>query len=183
MRASFFAVWTRAPGYVHLASDRTSGQDCVTANYLLVGALPDGTGFDEAIWTIVFPDHALGRLFDRSRQTDPVPTMLEAHRNILKARVADVLPNLWAATREFYLPASRGVFLCQLFATRVAVRGQDRAMLVFARTWLDNLDLRDDQLPIAINAADGEEKMGASFLLPLPLRRIFLPEVRPTAAR
>ncbi|MBV9016383.1 MAG: hypothetical protein JO058_12095, partial [Alphaproteobacteria bacterium] len=143
--------------------------------YLLVGSLPDGIGIDEALWTIIFPDHALGRLFERSRPTDPIATMLTAHRNALKARVADLMPNFFGATREFYLPSCRGVFICQLFGTQTPVRGQDQAMFVFARTWLDNLDLRDDQLPIAVDAADGEDKMGDSFLLPLPLRRIFLP--------
>jgi hypothetical protein len=43
-------------------------------------------------------------------------------------------------------------------------------MFVFARTWLDDLDLRSDQVPVAVDAADGEDKMGDSFLLPLPLR-------------
>lgn len=102
--------------------------------------------------------------------------MLAAHRNVLKARVADLMPNFFGATQEFYLPARRGVFVCQLFGTPKVVRGQDKAMFVFARTWLDDLDLRDDQLPVAVDAADGEDKMGDSFLLPLPLRRIFLPE-------
>jgi hypothetical protein len=151
------------------------GQECVAAQYLLVGALPDGTGFDSNSWTIVFPDHALGRLFDRWRQADLIATMREAHRNLLKARMAEVMSHFLGAatrtsTRKFYLPASRGVFLCQLLGT--LTRDRREQMLVFARTWLDDLDLRDSQLPIAVDAADGEATMGDSFLLPLPLRRI-----------
>ena len=87
-------------------------QASVCAHYLLVGALPDGTGFDEALWTVVFPDHALGRLFDRWRQVNLIATMREAHRNLLKARMAEVMPDFSYRdrTREFYLPAGRGVF-------------------------------------------------------------------------
>jgi hypothetical protein len=88
-------------GLPSVPEDAGLGQNQISANYLLVGALPDRVGFDEALWTIVFPDHALGRLFDRSRPTDPISTMLAVDRNVLKARVADLMPNFFGVPESF----------------------------------------------------------------------------------
>jgi hypothetical protein len=96
--------------------------------------------------------------------------MIEAHWAMLRARVADVGP-YFDERREFLLPSTHGAFLCSAITGDVPEYG--RIPYAHVRTWLDRDQLRDDQRPIPVPAGEGERRMGDSYLLPAPLRRIF----------
>jgi hypothetical protein len=88
----------------------------------------------------------------------------------LRARVADLGP-YFDERREFLLPSTHGAFLCS--ALTGDVTGYGRIPYAHVRTWLDRDQLRDDQRPIPASASEGDKRMGDSYLLPAPLRRIF----------
>jgi hypothetical protein len=66
--------------------------------------------------------------------------------------------------RGFLLPAGPGAFMCEIFGGRDKSLGGSHAMWAVARTWLDANALHDDQIPIAVDAGDGDARMGEGFL-------------------
>jgi hypothetical protein len=149
--------------------DRSLSQNCITANYFLAGSLPGGIKRGDGLWSIEFSDHALGRLIQRGG-TDIVAAMLEAHHSILRARVDD-LRACFSDGVSFRLPAGPGVFVCTMSARRdIGIR--EISAHALARTWIHADMLHDNQHPIAVDAVAGEERIGDSFLLPAPLRKI-----------
>jgi len=90
--------------------------------------------------TIIFPDHAIGRLIERSRDADPISTMIEAHRTMLRARVAD----LGRTSMNARIPATvyAWAFLCSALTGDVTGYG---AFLMPCPNVADRDQLRDDQ--------------------------------------
>ena len=155
------------------AADPGLRQDNVVAEYLIAGALVHrGGDITAGLWTLEFTDHSLGRMLQRSPHADPVNVMVAAHRNILKARVDDLRAVMSTMRGTFLLPAGPGAFVCEVICGPDQSLGNSHSMFVTARTYLDADMLFETQVSIAVDARDGESRMGDSFLLPFPLRRM-----------
>jgi hypothetical protein len=175
------AVWSvvRPYGSINITKNRPPrlAQDCAVVDYLMVGMFPspDGkitAGIRTGLWTLEVPDHALGRLLDRSPGADLDEVLFDAHHAALSARLDD--DQVRAAlddrhARSFMLPAGDGVFRCEIIRAEDA--SQDLALQVhlFAHTWLHDDQLYDDQVPVLVAGTEGN-RLGQSVLLPAPLR-------------
>jgi hypothetical protein len=152
-------------------------QECVVVEYFIVGQLPGMIGKGMGFWSIAFKDHALGRLFERNRNCDGAAVLLDAHRAILKARVSDLADCFADPQKSFLLPAGKGVFVCTAHMGADVSNRDQPMMSVLAKTYLDEGILRDDQRPLAVDAAFGQNRVGDNFLLPIPLRRIEIKKI------
>jgi hypothetical protein len=150
--------------------DPSDGRACVTANYLYVGVLDGVPHQAEGLWTLEIPDHALGRLLHRS-PADPMASVMAAHHAALRLRYADVFQgDRLDGDYSFLVPAGPGAFICTMVHGEDTSQQDGLSVHVRAHTWLSDDMLRDDQTPLD-NGLPGD-RMGDSWLLPAPLRRI-----------
>jgi hypothetical protein len=175
------ALWAalRPRGHV-LSCPKTEGekQDCVTANYVLAGAI-DGPGRGgrgiTGLWSVEVPDHALLRVLQRNPGADLTAVLLDAHRAVLRLPTDDIVRRAFLdiASRDeptpgFLMAAGGGVFICEFHFARAA-SNKEYMIGVRAVTWLHNDQLRDDQRPEPEGVPD--QRLGDGILLPLPLRQ------------
>lgn len=166
------AVWSviKAREAVAVEPDEPGfAQACVTMNYAVAGG-PD-KGVAEGLWTIEVPDHALGRLLQRAPGLDIDAALRGAHFALLGA-VQDSVP-LARRDARFMVPAGPGVFMCSALSGPDISTGGQINVHIHAHTWLHSDQLRDDQEAALIVAAGaGQPRLGQSWLLPFPLRRV-----------
>jgi hypothetical protein len=137
-------------------------QDCVAVHFILAGKLPNDDAFCSGMWTLEVPDHALGRLFQRSGGADPAACIMEAHHVLLRLRMKDVVTD----GLTFSVRAGPGAFHSRLL---VGTDDDDQGLIVSARTWVADGQLFDNQV---VHVGEGKpgERLGDTYLLPLPLR-------------
>jgi hypothetical protein len=100
-------------------------------------------------WILEVPDHALGRLLQRSPQADLGDCLTEAAAGFLDAG-ADPIRNAAKHDHPIYLRAGDGAFLTEVIST-----GDDDGSVVLyarARTYLSNTMLGASQVPIGAAA-------------------------------
>jgi hypothetical protein len=140
-------------------------QNCAVIDYLLVGAGPNETaGISDGLWTLQVTEHALQRALQRNRRdADLTEVLFDAHRNLL------CVPRALVPDRdEFFLPAGDGVFVCRMVLGSLADHGLHQH--AYARTWLHNDQLHDNQTPVSLTGP--YPSLGDGCLLPMPLRKI-----------
>jgi len=162
----------KARGSLFLGVDDPSlTQNCVTVDYWLVMRNRErgvARGAD-GMWTIEAQDHALCRLAQRTRVTDPAALegfLWEAHRYVLGLPEQIPEPGI-----SFLVPAGPGGFVCE-FSYGCDYERNDRVSLhVRAITWVHRDQFYADQVPPALARPDAPS-LGGTWLLPYPLRRI-----------
>jgi hypothetical protein len=151
--------------------DPSDAQNCITVNYVIAGDI-DGIPYQaDGLWTLEIPDHALAQLLHRSA-ADPTASVAAAHHAALRLRQGDVFRG--GATDldfRFLVPAGPGAFVCGIQHGPDASIGNAMSVHVRAHTWLSDDMLRDDQTPLIDDGLPGD-RIGDSWLLPAPLRRI-----------
>jgi hypothetical protein len=77
---------------------------------------------------------------------------------------------------NFLVPAGPGAFICSLKSGRDVSRAYEPMLRVSAHTWLSDDMLRDDQTPLIDDGSPGD-RLGDSWLLPAPMRRVTMNHV------
>jgi hypothetical protein len=146
-------------------------QDCITVNYILVGCLTANTAHrGDGLWSLEVPDHALGRLLQRTA-ADPTAILFAAHHAAWRLHVEQVVPDHeYDPNYQFLPPAGAGAFVC---STRV---GEDTSlgtpsMHLYAHTWLAADMLHEGQVPLCDDGLPGA-RLGDGWLLPAMLRKV-----------
>jgi hypothetical protein len=105
------AVWSflrpRERSAIASSDPRFENQGAVSVESIVAGRLAGGKCLSSHIWTVEFSDHALGRLWQRSR-LDFDKTVYAAHKAALSASEAQVRKQ----QERLLLPAPGGAFLC-----------------------------------------------------------------------
>jgi hypothetical protein len=172
-------VWSAtsntAPDTAHMGLS----QNCVTVNCIIAGAMPGGIGIETGLWTLGIPDHALGRAIERSRLLHPGTIIREAHTNLLNLPAQSLALNNGniETERGFFVKAGAGAFRCEMQGDKD--NNDEISVFAFARTWIDDARLYEDQVPLCERGEPGD-RLGDNWLLPRPLRRIV--EVTPNQA-
>jgi len=148
-------------------------QDCVTVNYIVAGNLPGPHKLGEGLWTLEIPDHALGRLIQRTGNAAPVDHIMAAHHAVLGLRQSEIVPNNGRLDRDvsFGVAAGPGAFICHCSITPDQSMGGELQMHVFAHTWVAD-DQRSETQVVHIGDGGPGERLGDHWLLPMPMRRI-----------
>jgi hypothetical protein len=157
----------RASLFPKAAPDSGLAQDIVSVDSI---ALCEN-GFSRGMWSLAIPDHTLGWVMQRSR-IEPAGIVLAAHTNLLKLRVAAVIPDgVLNDERKFWVRAGPEAFCCRmgLMTGRFNSRAEERVW-VFAHTWYADDMLRRHHVVLTPDGAPGEQ-LGDSWLRPLALRR------------
>jgi hypothetical protein len=143
----------------------SQAQDCVTVDYVVL----DRSGVSTSVWSLAVPDHALGRALQRHGPgVDPDALVAAAHANLLRLRVDTVVPHgAFDETLSFLVRAGEGGFVCRLLPG--CEEGGRTVVYAYASTWLNEDQLRDEQILLAPDGAPGE-RLGDHWLKPLPLR-------------
>jgi hypothetical protein len=166
------AVWSllkpRDSVVVDANPESGRAQDCVSVNYLVAGTVADTIGIAEGLWTLEVPDHALGRAVEYSGML-PGSIIRDAHHNLLRLRTLQVVNG--SKPKQFLLRAGGGGFVCELHCGEDVSIGGELSCYAFVRTWLDDDRLHDDQVTLVDDGAPGE-RLGDTFLLPAPFRRL-----------
>jgi hypothetical protein len=138
-------------------------QNCVAVNFIVAGKAGRSITVCEGLWSMEIPDHALGRLLERSRLPNPEAVIREAHRNLLE------LPSAVATERLRYIKAGPRCFVGRLMKAEDV---EARATAYFFRvgTWLENSMLGEDQVPLRAKGEPGD-RLGDTYLVPWPFRR------------
>ena len=177
--ANPIAVWAvlkpRAPVVIDAEAPPHLLQSCVVVEYLVAGALPTAAaGVAAGLWSLEIPDHALGRLLDRSpRELDLGAVLMHAHHAALRARLDDTeIRAALASRRAFLLPAGAGAFRCEFRCGADVSQGEAISAHLFAHTWLHQDQLFSDQQLVRLDEALPGERLGDGLLLPVPLRRL-----------
>jgi hypothetical protein len=142
-------------------------------NSVVAGAMPRGVGIQENLWTLVIPDHALGRAIERSRFLHPGTIIREAHANLLDLPVQSIAFNNGnlETERGFFVKAGAGAFRCEMQGGPDELNNGELSFFVFARTWIDDARLHEDQVSLCKKGNPGD-RLGDTWFLPRPLRRI-----------
>jgi hypothetical protein len=163
--------------------DPGAEQDCVAGNFLLLGQLanPESGAVKPGIalgpWCLEALDHSTGRLFQRHRKltTDGAIAVLHRAADALLAIGGDRFG--FDRGDEFFLPialvdglGAGGSFVVELVNSHDRTDGSPMLVHGRARTWF-SADM-EHALPIAMPAEPGTPSLGASFMLPRPLRRL-----------
>lgn len=160
------------------AVDPALRQACVVLNYAIAYRSEGGARCGEGLWTLEVPDHALGRLTERS-QASPEAVIRAAHHNLLRLRIDQLASDGIIHTgRQFLVRGGDGGFVCSFRGGADASLGGEYSVNAFAHTWVGAEMLHHDQVMLVDDGAPGH-RLGDGPLLPAPLR-LFLP--RETAA-
>ena len=73
--------------------------------------------------------------------------------------------------RGFFVKAGAGAFRCEMQGGPDKLNNGELSFFAFARTWIDDAQLHEDQIPLCEKGKPGE-RLGDSWFLPRPLRRI-----------
>jgi hypothetical protein len=170
------ALWTVLKPRVSVTDDPARSQDCVTVNYLIAGTLPLsigqlGFGFDDGLWSLEVPDHALGRLLERSPQSDLSAVLLDAHHKVLQlSSITPMGPREEGELPKFLLPAGPGALVCSFTVVPDISNDNELSVHVYAHTWLANEMLYDNQVK-SVDIGKLGQRLIDKQLLPVPLRR------------
>ena len=166
-------VWCATPDITPDAAQMGLSQNCVTVNCIVAGAMPWGVGIEEGLWTLGVPDHALGRAIERSRLLHPGAIIREAHVNLLDLPAQSIALNngIIETERGFFVKAGAGAFRCEMQGGPDKLNNGELSFFAFARTWIDDTRLHEDQVPLCEKGEPGD-RLGDTWLLPRPLRRI-----------
>src|SRR5262249_48102961 len=80
------AIWAYLnPRHTTVVDPQTpsDAQDCVTVDYIVVGSMPTVIGTADGLWTLEVTEHALGRVLQRSPNTDISAMLLGGHHAVL----------------------------------------------------------------------------------------------------
>jgi hypothetical protein len=146
-------------------------QDCVSVNYVLVGRIGNQVLWAEGLRTLTVPDHALGRVVERSGLM-PDAIITDAHHNLLSLSASAITQTDGHihSDRHFLVKAGDGGFRCFLrIAPDVSL---DHALdaRVHTVTWIANDMLYEDQTLLVGNGLAGDQ-LGDGYLLPPAMRR------------
>jgi hypothetical protein len=163
-------------------------QDCVVACYLAIYRdAVDSRVIASGLWSIIIPDHALGRAIQRSRCNDPLPYLLAAHTAALNLPLALTAVSELAENppTQLRIAAGPGHFIGRLqFMRSEGGRGVNGHLR--CETWLADEQVSDRKLA-ALGAARGaaeakaDARYGHLVLLPTPLRELMqktVPELK-----
>lgn len=163
----------------HLLSDpRHPGeaQDSIVVNCLMISEPEVFNG----VWTIEFPDHALGRVMQRYRSANLEEIIYSAHEEVLAIGVTEVLYETkkgWRfKTSSIYLPTPpHGAFVCELIQGRDETT-EENCAVVRARTWL-HIDQAVIDLPSHF-LQKSRPTLGELILAPPALRNMFRQDIK-----
>jgi hypothetical protein len=119
--------------------------------YIAVGRLAEGHAFNTGTWSIKVSEHALGRLFQRAPDCDPVSVVYQAHATALALTPDEFDGDRLDRECAFDLSAGPGVFRAALHAGRFLGSG-DAGVLLYLHTWisLDQLTRPIERLAAAV---------------------------------
>jgi hypothetical protein len=168
------AVVTHMPEGTPEKEVLSRAQNCVCLHCIVAGFLP-GSGSDpgkigvtDGVWTIEVPDHALGRAVQRSRFLHPGVIIREAHTTLLDLPVT-VLERT-GFKKNVLVKAGAGCF-GGYFSIGQEIQDGSLHTHFRASTWLENDQLRKDQIPLCEKGVPGE-RLSDSWLRPFPLNCI-----------
>lgn len=164
------AVWSvlKPRESVSVNGSAAETQNCVTVNYLLISKVTDHE-FAEGLWSVEVPDHALGRLMQRAPATDPSAVVLALHHTALRLCVTDVMPDNVVTASSFLIGAGRGAFICEI-DSGFDVSVKEPTIFIRAITWIDDDQIRPDQIVLREREGSDGPRLGDTWLLPKPLR-------------
>jgi len=110
------------------------------------------------------PDHALGRLFQRSPGADASRALNEAASAFLALDVREVIELGHVGRETLVLPAGDGRFLCNVIFGKIR---ETEGWRVFprARTWISSAMAGEDQTPLQPATNGGSSMLAAGFTL------------------
>jgi hypothetical protein len=150
-----------APSPPVIADPRDHGerQECTLVCYCVAWPSPFGIRLSSA-WSLEVPDHAGGRYLQRAgNNADFKSVLFEAGNHFYAADVAAVSPHIGRDT-NIYLPAGGGCFVCTVVGAR---SGANKFVYARAATWIDEMKLRPDQVPLP--KAETADRSVAALLL------------------
>ncbi len=150
--------------------DPAFAQPCVAVNYAVVYR-SDGVALrGDGLWALEVPDHALGRLMERS-QASPEAVIRAAHHNLLQLRIDQLTSagRIVVGRRQFLVRAGDGGFICSFRVGPDKSLGGEYSLNVFAHTWISANMQHDDQVTLIDDGEPGH-RLGDGPLLPAPLR-------------
>jgi hypothetical protein len=171
------AVWAVLKPRVAVSvntTDPSDTQNCICVHYIAAGRLlPGRADIGEGLWTLELTDHAVGQLMARAPKTDRTAAIFEAHHAALRLRRSDVVDDGGHVRRasDMPLPAGPGAFMCKVSMAPDMSLERQVAMHIVGRTWVSDDQLREDQVKRIDDGLSGE-RLGDSWLLPAPLRRV-----------
>jgi hypothetical protein len=151
-----------APSPAVIANPKQMGerQSCTLVCYAVAWPTPPFGIRLSSAWSFECPDHAAGRLLQRSGiDADFRSALFEAAGHFYGANMAAVAPHV-GRNSEIYLPAGRGAFLATVVGAR---SGTNRFVYARAATFLDETMLGVDQQPLP-QAADAKGSVAALLL-------------------
>jgi hypothetical protein len=104
---ALFAFLRHGPSTVIHARTLSDVQPSTVLHYLAVGAVGHAGAWATGLWSIELSDHAAGRYFERLPGLSLTDSLLEAHRNLLALREAQLLA---VERRPLFLAAGATVF-------------------------------------------------------------------------
>jgi hypothetical protein len=141
-------------------------QRCVVINFLIIGALPNGSNLISGRWTLEITDHCVARLC--SPQRSPLgltaeQTLWAAHDRLLRGSIAFAWEN-----PTFLLDlAGDGGMVVEVEQPKA----DPTALFAVCRSWLAAEMVETSYLPRLLPAADLSDAIGSFWLCPPPLRR------------
>jgi hypothetical protein len=151
---------------------RSMEQDCVIIDAGVIGRLPNSLTASSGFWSLIVPDHAIGRVFQYSRMPDPAAAIRELHTALLWAPASlGQQQQFNDDQRGVWIRAGDGAFICHMKTAVDAGDNNRYGTFVVARTFVDDDRLREGQGVTLERAAPGD-RMGDTWLAPDPLRTI-----------
>ena len=144
--------WLEPSNSVLISDNPSLTQDCIVVNFGIGGRQSTQQAGLHVVLSLEVPDHALGRLLQRSPNTDIAAALIEAHEEFLQADAEAVLERM-KKDREFYLRGGAGVFICEGIA---ATSNGQRYFYARSSTWISDVMIRPDQKPLPRAGADDE---------------------------
>jgi len=166
-----YSVWStlrHREAVIGVTDDPGEKQDAVTLDFIVAGTKMlerDSLVVYRGLWSLEIPDHAVLRMFWRSRNIDVPTALYEAHNWLLGARRISPMPR---PEEVFFLPAGDGVLLGN-FISGIGESGCELVFYFRAKTWLHNDQLYDSQTVMSQEIEVGK-CFGTQEFLPAPLR-------------
>jgi hypothetical protein len=165
---------------IDVAEAASLRQDGVCINHVLTGVtMPEPNGdrcyLSAGLWTLEVPDHALGRIMQRTAE-DPAAILFAAHRNLLALPARLVTDERWIGEhRSFLLAAGDGAFITTLEIGPSTDDPKSWNCSARAATWVHTDMLGEQQTPLRA-VAERPKRLADTWLLPTPLCRITVGE-------
>ena len=149
-----------SPPVIANPKDFSERQACTLVCYAVAWPTPP-FGFElRSAWSLEVPDHAAGRYLQRAGwNADLRSALFGAANHFAAADIAEVKPHVGRGT-DIYIPAGRGCFVCTVVGAR---SGANKFLYARAATWVDEMMLHTDQVPL--REAEAAERSVAALLL------------------